>query len=387
MLKLSTIDKRAGLYAALLGALSCGSSEEEGVARLQPEAGEAGASGSPAMTDMAAGSGGAPSGDPAPGAPESKADPQLPLAGGGGQGPAEPGPGPEVVQQELAPLPTVRQEHAVVVLGSEVFVVGGFTPEASASVAAYDPAGDSWRAVADFPAVFHHANAASVGGRLIVAGFYVGGSFTEASGAVYAYEPALDAWEPRSAMPAGTERASSCVATFDGKVYLFGGARNGSVAESSVYDPAADTWQGLPPLPEPREHCAAGAIGEEIIIAGGRAQGIGGFQPGTWAFDPATQSYEPRAPLLTARGGVAGSVLAERLFIFGGEGNAMEPSGVFSEVEAYDPAADRWEAMPDMLLPRHGLAAATSGERIYLPGGASQQGFGAEATNTVFYLD
>jgi N-acetylneuraminic acid mutarotase len=364
----------------LLLVLGCGGSDpDDSVAPLAPGPN---AGGSAPTNVESAGAGGTSAG---PTAPETTPG-DLPLAGNGSGGGAAPsGPG-AAVQDSLTPLPTVRQEHAVVAFGSEVLVIGGFTPDASASVAAYDPLSDGWRAIADFPSVLHHANAASIEGRLFVAGYYVGGSFTEVSGATYEYDAALDAWSARSALPAGSERASSCVATFGGKLYLFGGARGGSVADSSLYDPATDTWQALPPLPEPREHCAAGAIGDEIIIAGGRAQGIGGFQPNTWAFDPVAQSYELRAPLLTARGGVAGSVLGGELFIFGGEGNAMDASGVFTEVEAYDPAADSWRALPDMLFPRHGLAAATFAERIYLPGGASQQGFGAEDTNTVFFL-
>jgi N-acetylneuraminic acid mutarotase len=290
-------------------------------------------------------------------------------------------------QVTLAPLPTVRQEHAVVALGDEIFVIGGFTPAASSSVAAYDPGSDSWRAVAPFPEVLHHANAGVIGGKLYVAGFYVGASFTNASGAVYEYDPALDGWTGKTAMPAGTERASACVATLADKLYLLGGARNGSVADASVYDPANDAWEELPALPEPREHCAAGAIDGTIIIAGGRAAGIGGFQPNTWVYDPVARSYELRAPLLTARGGVAGAVLEGKLYIFGGEGNAADASGVFPQVEAYDPATDTWEALPNMLAPRHGLAAATSGASIYLPGGASQQGFGAVDTNTAFFLN
>jgi len=384
MRKLVRISWRTGLGAVVLLMACSSSDDDENVAPLQPGQSAGGAAPVSAAAGSAGEMGGAPGAEPVAGPGESGPDPDLPLAGAGGQGsePSEP-----AVQEELTPLSSVRQEHAVVVLGNEVFVVGGFTPDASASVAAYDPAADSWRPVADFPSVFHHANAASLGGKLLVAGFYVGGSFTEASNEVYAYDPALDAWAALSPLPAGTQRASSCVATLDGKLYLFGGARNGSVADSSVYDPATDSWQALPALPEPREHCAAGAIDGEIIIAGGRAQGIGGFQPGTWAFDPVAQTYAPRAPLLTARGGVAGSVLDGKLYIFGGEGNAMDPSGVFPQVEAYDPVTDSWEALPDMLLPRHGLAAATFEGRIYLPGGASQQGFGAEDTNTVFFLN
>ena len=188
-------------------------------------------------------------------------------------------------------------------------------------------------------------------------------------------------------MPAGTERSSSCVAALDGKMYVFGGARNGSVRDASVYDLASDTWTLLPPLMEAREHCAAGAIDGTLIIAGGRADGIGGFQPNTWAFDPATQTYEIRAPLLTARGGVSGAVLDGRLILFGGEGNASDRSGVFPQIEAYDPATDTWQALPSMLAPRHGLGAAALGDAIYLPGGASTQGFGAEDVNTVFRLE
>jgi N-acetylneuraminic acid mutarotase len=297
--------------------------------------------------------------------------------------PVQPG---SPVQETIAPLLSVRQEHAVVALGSEIVVIGGFTPSATNSVEAYDPEADTWRPLAAFPSILHHANAVSIDGTIIVAGFYLGGSFTDARGNTYAYDPASDAWTERAPLPAGTERASSCVAALDGKMYVFGGARNGSVRDASVYDPASDTWTALPQLPEAREHCAAGAIDGQIIIAGGRADGIGGFQPNTWSFDPVAQTYEIRAPLLTARGGVSGAVLDGRLILFGGEGNASDPTGVFPQVEAYDPEADTWEALPSMVSPRHGLGAAALDGAIYLPGGASTQGFGAEDTNTVFRL-
>ena len=304
-----------------------------------------------------------------------------------GEEPTEPVSPGGPAQETIAPLPSVRQEHAVVALGGEIVVIGGFTPDATNSVEAYDPAADTWRALAAFPSVLHHANAVSIDGKLIVAGFYFGGTFGDARGNTYEYDPASDAWTERTPMPAGSERSSSCVAALDGKMYVFGGARNGSVRDASVYDPASDTWTPLPPLLEAREHCAAGAIDGTIIIAGGRADGIGGFQPNTWAFDPVAQTYEIRAPLLTARGGVSGAVLDGRLFLFGGEGNASDPSGFFPQVEAYDPATDAWEALPSMVSPRHGLGAATLDDAIYLPGGASTQGFGAEDTNTVFRLE
>jgi N-acetylneuraminic acid mutarotase len=282
----------------------------------------------------------------------------------------------------------VRQEHAVVALDGEVYVIGGFTPSATATNAAYDPGTGMWRAIADFPVVFHHANAAAIGGKLYVTGFHLGTSFTDADERVFEYDPVDDDWMPKTSMPAGTERGASCIAVLDSLIYVFGGAAAATVATSSAYDPVLDEWQPLPPLPEPREHCVAGAIGGKVYIAAGRSGGITGFQPSTWAYDPAAREYEPLAPIRTPRGGAAGAVHGGRLLVFGGEGNPdLQSSGVFQTVEAYDPSTNSWDPLPDMLVPRHGFGAAVVGDRVYLPGGATSQGFGPVAVHTEVYFE
>jgi N-acetylneuraminic acid mutarotase len=83
----------------------------------------------------------------------------------------------------------------------------------------------------------------------------------------------------------------------------------------------------------------------------------------------------------TARGGCAAAVVGSRIVVIGGEGNAAQESGVFSEVEAYDTAADQWEALEPMRTPRHGMGAATIDGLVYVPGGATTQGFGAVDTH------
>ena len=105
-----------------------------------------------------------PADDPG-GAP---AAPALPVDAGGS--PAGP------VQEALPALPSVRQEHSVVALGGEIYVLGGFTPNVTSTMQAFDPASGRWRNVAEAPLALHHANAAVVDGRLIVAGYYVGTS-------------------------------------------------------------------------------------------------------------------------------------------------------------------------------------------------------------------
>lgn len=289
-------------------------------------------------------------------------------------------------EEALAPLPDVRQEHAVVALGGKVYVVGGFTPDVTTTLAAYDPEQNAWHEVPEFPIAFQHANAAAIGDKLYVAGFYIGGGFSEVSGQVFELDPSQGEWNELLPMPADTARSSSCVATLGTEMFVFGGA-SPTTAVSSAYDTATDAWRALPPLPGPREHCTAGTIDGKIYIAGGRAGGLSNFTPDTLMFDPATETYEELSPMPTPRGGVAGAVLGGRLFVIGGEGNSATPSGVFANIEAYDPGTDSWEQLPPMTVPRHGLAAATLDDRIYLPGGATEQGFGAVDDHSVLVLE
>ncbi len=374
------------------GAAPPGEGSEGEPARMAPEASESGPASDPEPArgsgagDVAPAAGSAGSEEPRPAAdlslaPDGAGDstPQAPAAGG--EAPADP------AERALPDLPAVRQEHSVVALNGEVYAIGGFTPTVTASVQAFDPGAESWRNVANFPAPLHHANAAALGGRLYVAGFYAGGSFGNADGRVFEYDPDEDDWALVGQMPEGTQRASSCVASLGARIYLFGGARVDSVDDASAYDPESNTWQELPPLPESREHCLAAAIQGTLYIAAGRTDSIGGFVADTWAFDPETQTYSPRAPIPTPRGGAAGSVLNGKLYVFGGEGNGADPSGVFPQVEAYDAAADSWQSLENMLVPRHGLGGATVGSSIYLPGGATAQGFGAAADSSVLTFE
>ena len=55
---------------------------------------------------------------------------------------------------------------------------------------------------------------------------------------------------------------------------------------------------------------------------------------------------------------------------FGGE----RTGGVFANHEVYDPAHDSWTVEAPMPTARHGLAAVTAGNRIYVIGGGPKAG-------------
>jgi N-acetylneuraminic acid mutarotase len=367
------------LPAALLVAASCsgGSSSQEtgagGSIGAGGGAGPAGAPGGAGAPGLGAG-GGAVAGGSGDAGSGGRAG-----AGGAPTGPSE---------TELPAMPRVRQEHGVAALRGEVYVVGGYAMSPTTSVEVYSPATKRWRAVASLPIAMQHPNVAVVRDRLFLAGYFEGQGTGSPRDNAFVYDPDRDRWDAISPLPTGTGRAAGCVAIVDDRIYLFGGRRGEmSVAYASVYDVVADSWQKLPDMPVRREHCGAGVIGDKIYVVGGRTDAIRGFEPTSLVFDPASPGYAQRKPILTPRGGVAAAVIGDRLYVFGGEGNAAAPAGVFSEVEAYDPATDAWSSLPPLALPRHGFGAAIVDGRVYLPGGAVREGGGATDYASVYDVE
>ena len=274
----------------------------------------------------------------------------------------------------LAPLPAPRQELAAAELDGKIYVVGGLVGRANANEI-YDPATNRWTTGADLPVGTDHDWAVSLYGRV-----YVG---APGSNRVFSYDPAADAWSdvaPSNFLHAGTAVA----AVFEGRAYLAGGTGGGMVGnELEVYDPAADRWTTLAPMSCARNHTAGGFIGGKLYVAGGRP----GNPSCVEAYDPGTNSWTRKASMPTGRSGIAGGVVGECLYVFGGEGNTNASNGIFSEVEAYEPATDSWTRLPPMQTGRHGIYAAVIGNVIYLPGGATQQGFGATAVHDAYVVD
>jgi N-acetylneuraminic acid mutarotase len=135
-------------------------------------------------------------------------------------------------------------------------------------------------------------------------------------------------------------------------------------------------------MPTPRDHLGAGVIKGRLYAVAGRNSTsftLGNLEE----FDPLTRTWIARAPMPTPRSGVAAAVVNDRLLVFGGEGNARNPRGVFQQVEAFDPDANRWQSLPPMPTPRHGIGAAVLLSDIFIPGGASVEGFGATNVHEV----
>jgi N-acetylneuraminic acid mutarotase len=295
--------------------------------------------------------------------------------------------GPAAGWATLAPLAGgPRQETAVVTFEERVAVLGGFngTGQVVTDVELYDPAADAWTAGTPLPESMHHANIVVAGGRLYVLGALRGIAF-QATGAAYAFDPVSGAWTALASMPAGTERGSSAVGVIGATIYVAGGFRAAaSVADASAYDIETDTWEALPDLPEPRDHLVGAVVDGVLYAIGGRDGSIDGNSGEVVAFDPQVGAWSARAPMPTPRSGAAAAVVGGRILVAGGEGNPEDPRGVFDDNEAYDPALDAWEILAPMPRGRHGTGGAALDGRLFVPGGADRQGFGAVDTHEAY---
>jgi N-acetylneuraminic acid mutarotase len=271
----------------------------------------------------------------------------------------------------------------VAAVEGKVYVVGGFDASGTpvATVEAYDPGADRWTQRASLPAPLHHVNVATVGSKLYVVGGLTGSSFT-ASGTTLVYDPAVDHWTPLSSMPSGTERGASGVAVVDGKIVVAGGLGGESVADASIFDPQGNAWTPLQPLAVARDHLAAATVGGRVYAVAGRDGGV--LKAALEVLDIATGGWSGRPDIPTARGGVAAAELCGRLVVLGGEGNVADPAGVFHQTESYVPEENRWRTDSPMRTARHGIGAAVVSNRLFVPGGANHEGFGAVAVNESF---
>jgi N-acetylneuraminic acid mutarotase len=257
----------------------------------------------------------------------------------------------------------------------------------------FDPATIEWTEGPDLPSPRHHIALGTAAGQVYGFGGFVGETLRNGfqfRDDVYAFDG--EQWTRIGAMP---EPVGETVAlSLDDRIHLITGSLHGSTEEAQgatgmhlVYDAAADAWSKAKPAPTARSSATGAVIDGQLYVAAGRRRGNGGINNlgALERYDPEADAWTELRPLPQPSGGLAGAALDGTLYVFGGE-YFSEGGGVYEHTWAYDPEADEWSERPPMPTPRHGLAGTAIDGRVFAIGGNTAAAIGGATAATVEIL-
>ena len=210
-------------------------------------------------------------------------------------------------------MSVARGGSGVAFLDGKIYVAGGEGAQLSGTAfEAFDVHTERWAVLPVLPESRTHLTAQAVGGKL----YAIGGRLSNGTvrGEVFEYDPAAGEWARRTPMP--TPRAGIASGVIAGKIIVFGGEGpsgrpEGTYAEVEEYDPAADIWRSLAPMPNPRHGFYGATVGDRIYLAaGGPAAGLTVSQVHDVFFFRADSGL---GPTLTAEGVVNAASFEPRL--------------------------------------------------------------------------
>jgi N-acetylneuraminic acid mutarotase len=300
---------------------------------------------------------------------------------------------------KLAPFPEPAQEIVGTAGDGKVFVFGGLpigndtTPKGLSWE--YDIATQKWIKHKTMPLPAHHLAVTYYRGKVYIFG---GGAQVAPGGPnwvpinnAWEYDPTNDTWKALPPMP--TARGAAVAAAVDGKIYVIGGASvhpgekivglsarvpHQAMSTNEAFDLETNKWEERSPMPTARNHAAIGVVDGKIYVLGGRVGSVFVNASPTDVveeYDPATDSWGyARDRMPTARSGTAYGVYEGKIYVAGGEYLDNQIVGVYRDLQAYDPVADKWTILPDLPTPRHGLVGGVTGDQFYVVSGHLQSG-------------
>jgi hypothetical protein len=167
-------------------------------------------------------------------------------------------------------MPTAVQRARAAAIGSKIYVVGGYDSNVNllATLQIFDTTTKTWSTGPDAPVPFAGPAVVSYDGKLYVFGGAFGGESTFA----YAYDPNANSWSPLTSMPQGTIYAAAAPVGSTGKIVVMGGGYCGG--ESSVvqvYGVPSNSWSQWPNMKKPRSGPAAINYGTKVFCLHGSA--------------------------------------------------------------------------------------------------------------------
>ncbi len=234
-----------------------------------------------------------------------------------------------------------------------------------------------------------------IGGLLLTLGPGCGGGKTPSSAPRNTPSNTPADAPAKSAQPAkpaklvlGQPLLAACSAAANGRVYIFGGmdSKGKDVADVLEIDPSAGTIAKRAGMPTPRNSAQAVAVGDKIVLVGGR--NAGGMVTSVEIYDPAKNAWEKAGKMDAPVWMHMAAAIGSKVYVMGGISATGSARTSTSAVKILDMKSGTWSNGPDLPAARQGASVGVAGNKIYLfggrLGGASTSG---EATDTVIVLD
>ena len=280
-------------------------------------------------------------------------------------------------------LPVARPMTGAADPSGRLYVFSAVGSTGTLRVDRLDPTTNRWTRLRDVAAGIRDAKATVAANGMI---YLVGVTVDGRHGRTIGYNPAKQTWRLRAPMPTARTGFGIALPT-DGSIYVFGGraspccaaGSDGALAVVERYDPRADRWTRLGPMPLPAAApgavsaatsatAAPGAVNVSVQLTA--VDGSGPLAPGpiiyvfldarVWAYDPKTGAWTAGPANLSY--GVTGSP------VVGVDGIVR----VFNcdRYDLYDPFMNHWQTGQALDQGRcSAVAVASNNAMIYVFGG------------------
>lgn len=314
-----------------------------------------------------------PASPPAPPVPPVPPPPPLVVSA-----PSPPAP---LTWQQVASAPVAMAEGQDATIDGKVYVFGGYSVtdpswQANSQLNVYDPATNTWTALASVPESLSEAAVATDGVDLYVAGGYItnaNGQQTFGTTDVWKYDPASNAWSPFVSLPQA--RAVGAMVYLDGQLQYFGGSNLSRVDCTDHWvlnlDSSNPQWTASTPLPVAVNRLGGVVLNGDIYAVGGQS-GYDNYgiptsavymwnpqNPGSWT--AVASMPEPHSHI-----GAATAVVDGMIIVAGGD----EAVGDFLDnVIAYNPTTNSWTELTPLPSPRFAPIVAAIGNQVLVTDG------------------
>jgi len=189
------------------------------------------------------------------------------------------------------------------------------------------------------------------------------------------YNPVANTWTALAPVPdLNNAMASMLYAPTNNKIYMFGGENVGTttvVNTTRIYDIATNTWSTGAAMPDVRAFMASGYYNGKMYLIGGYT--TGSVTPAflqTWEYTVATNTWATKAsiPAPAGFGGAGSAVVNGHIYVAGGrDANIVTLNSLWD----YDIAADAWTQRANLPAALNVPGAAALGGKLYIFGGGT----------------